>query len=159
MSFLKKQKKGLSPLIAAVLLIVFTIGIATIIMSWINAYTKDTTYQASQNTQDVIDCASTNVDIDSVYILSANSVKVIARNSGLKPMLIKEAYMWDTNGTRCILNGTTSLIDKSISFELINASCSISFTSGCLEFDKVTVSNTCGMTARFTDISKLNCNI
>ncbi|MCK5062702.1 MAG: hypothetical protein KAR23_02130, partial [Candidatus Aenigmarchaeota archaeon] len=86
MVFLKRKKKGLSPLIAAVLLIVFTIGIATIIMSWINTYTKDTTSEASQNTQDLIDCASTNMDIQDVYILAPTSVKVIARNTGMKPI-------------------------------------------------------------------------
>lgn len=160
MVFLKRKKKGLSPLIAAVLLIVFTIGIATIIMSWINTYTKDTTSEASQNTQDLIDCASTNMDIQDVYILAPTSVKVIARNTGMKPIIIKEGHIWDTNGTSCMLNFTASLVDEGISFNLINTTCPITFTAGCPEFQKVTISTTCsGVTSRFEDISKLNCNI
>ncbi len=160
MVFLKRKKKGLSPLIAAVLLIVFTIGIATIIMSWINTYTKDTTSEASKNTQDLIDCTSTNVNILDVYILAPTSVKVIARNTGMKPIMVKECYVWDTNGTRCMLNFTASMVDEGISFDLINTTCPITFTAGCPEFQKVTISTTCsGVTSRFEDISKLNCNI
>ncbi len=160
MAHFKRQKKGISPLIAAVLLIVFTIGISTIIMSWINTYTKDTTSEASRNTQDLLDCASTNVNILDVYILGPTSVKVIARNTGMKPIMIKEGYVWDTNGTRCILNFTTSMIDGGISFDLINTTCSITFNAGCPEFQKATISTTCsGVTSKFEDISKLNCNI
>ena len=157
---LKRQKKGISPLIAAVLLIVFTIGIATIIMSWINAYTKDTTSDATKNTEDLIDCAGTNVNILDVYILTPTSVKVIARNTGMKPIMVKEGYVLDTNGTLCMLNFTSSMIDGGMSFDLINTTCPITFTAGCLEFQKATISTTCsGVVSRFEDISKLNCNI
>ncbi|MEA2003393.1 MAG: hypothetical protein U9O53_00345, partial [archaeon] len=123
MAYFSAQKKGLSPLIAVVLLVVFTIGIATIIMSWMNSYTKDTTYQATQDSAGVIGCAGVNVEIDEVYILSDNTIKVIARNTGLKPLIFKEGYVWDTNGTRCILNVTASTVEKGVSFELINDSC------------------------------------
>ncbi|NOQ55371.1 MAG: hypothetical protein GQ477_01050 [Nanohaloarchaea archaeon] len=155
----KSKKKGLSPLIATVLLVVFTIGIATIIISWMNIYTKDATLDANQDTQTMLDCTNTNIDIDKVYILSENSVKVIARNTGHKPLILKEAFVWDTNGTRCILNITDSTLDESESIELTNDSCQITFTAGCPEFDMATVSTTCSISSKVEELSDVVCNV
>ncbi len=159
MKYSQNSKKGLSPLVGAVLLIVFTIGIGAIIMSWVNTYTKETTYDASRGSKEVLDCASTNIKIEDIYINSANSVKLILRNTGLKPIQIKEAIVWDVNGTKCLLNFSSSLLDVSAMAELTNNSCPITFTPGCNEFKTATVTTTCSVTSRFEDVSKLTCNI
>ncbi|MBW6462349.1 MAG: hypothetical protein K0B07_04855 [DPANN group archaeon] len=153
------KKKGLSPLIATILLIVFTIGIATIIISWMNTYTKDATLDANTNTQSMLDCTNTNIDIDKVYILSENSVKVIARNTGHKTLMLKEAFVWDVNGTRCNLNITEEILGKSESIELVNDSCLTTFTTGCPEFGMATVSTTCSMTSKVVELSNIVCNV
>ena len=57
------MKKGVSPLIAVVLLIVFTVAVSTMIMSWMNTYTKDTTTSATTNTNTVIDCSKQVIKI------------------------------------------------------------------------------------------------
>ncbi|MCK5594241.1 MAG: hypothetical protein KAI18_03295 [Candidatus Aenigmarchaeota archaeon] len=157
--FKQSKKKGLSPLIATVLLVVFTIGIATIIISWMNTYTKDATLDANADTQSMLDCTNTNIDIDKVYILSENSVKVIARNTGHKPLILKEAFIWDVNGTRCNLNITEETLAESESIELVNDSCLTTFTADCPEFDMATVSTTCSMTSKVEEISNIVCNV
>ncbi len=157
--FKQSKKKGLSPLIATVLLVVFTIGIATIIISWMNTYTKDATADANQDTRTMLDCTNTNIDIDNVYILSENSVKVIARNTGHKPLILKEAFVWDVNGTRCNLNITDGLLAESESIELMNDSCTTTFTSGCPEFGMATVSTTCSISSKVETLSSIVCNV
>ena len=64
-------KKGVSPLIAIVLLIVFTVAISTLIVAWMYDYTKKTTDAASSGTtgrQGVVSCAGQIIDISNVYI-------------------------------------------------------------------------------------------
>ncbi len=161
------RRKGVSPLIAAVLLIVFTIGVATIVMSWVNEYTKDTTEKASENTDQMMDCANTNIDIKDVYINymgTDTTVKLIAANTGLSDLKVKEAYVMDTNGTRCFmdLTGSDTMDDtvfaKGNSFELINESCGLSFSTGCDGFDKAVVATTCGVSSSFEDAESVVCN-
>ena len=159
MVFLNEKKKGLSPLIASVLLIVFTIGISAIIITWMNTYTKEMTYDANKDTSTIVDCTNTNIDIDGTYIITSDDVKTIARNTGHKIIYLKEAYIWDINGTNCNLNITNSELGVAESIQLINDSCDIDFTTGCSEFGKITVSTTCGVTATVDDLSQIVCNV
>ncbi|MCK4550468.1 MAG: DUF2341 domain-containing protein, partial [Candidatus Aenigmarchaeota archaeon] len=64
-------KKAVSPLIAVVLLIVFTVAVGTLIASWLYEYTKSTTDAASSGTtgpKGITYCANSIVDISNVNI-------------------------------------------------------------------------------------------
>ncbi len=65
------HKKGVSPLIAIILLIVFTVAISTLIVSWMYDYTKKTTDVASSGTtgrQGVVSCANQIISISDVSL-------------------------------------------------------------------------------------------
>ena len=61
-------KKAVSPLIAIVLLIVFTVAISTLIIAWMTEYTKTTTEAASSGTSGVVSCATQTISISDVSI-------------------------------------------------------------------------------------------
>ncbi len=65
------HKKAVSPLIAIVLLIVFTVAVGTLIASWMYDYTKSTTDAASSGTTGtggVVSCANQVLGISDVSI-------------------------------------------------------------------------------------------
>ena len=66
------HKKGISPLIAIVLLIVFTVAISTLIVAWMYDYTKKTTDAASSGTtgrQGVVSCSNQIISISDVSLI------------------------------------------------------------------------------------------
>ena len=61
---IRKNKKGISPLIATVLIIAFTIAVAVIIMSWGTRFVRETTETTSEKTEEELACAtSLNFDV------------------------------------------------------------------------------------------------
>ena len=66
------MKKAISPLIAVILLVVFSVAVSTAILSWLTDYTKTTTEAASSGiigTGGVVDCANQLISIDTVSIV------------------------------------------------------------------------------------------
>jgi flagellin-like protein len=58
--------KGISPLIATILLIAFTVAVGGIVSLWITGYSKTQTTQISQTSQDQIQCYNSVLSIKSV---------------------------------------------------------------------------------------------
>lgn len=75
--------KGISPLLASVLLIAVTVAIATLVMGWVSTITRTSQVTVSNRTTEAVNCASAAVVIDDVYISTgARTASVIVRNSG-----------------------------------------------------------------------------
>jgi len=142
--------KGVSPLVASVLLIAFTVAIATIIMGWMGTFTRETTSTISNRTTEAVDCASASINIDDVYISGSGSssatARAIVRNTGFADNLVlKNAQLYNTTGYN--FTNTSELdqdFDKgeilTISFGGTGLGTGISNTA----FSRVTVSTTCG---------------
>ena len=108
-------RKGVSPLIAVVLLIVFTVAVSTMIMSWMNTYTKDTTTSASSNTDTVIACSQQTVSIPQttgvIYNATTGLVTVNVENNGQSTTTIKKVIAYDVDGDTCILTPDTTELE------------------------------------------------
>ena len=93
--------KGISPLLAAVLLIAVTVAIATLVMGWISTITRTTQVTVSNRTSIAVDCASSAIVIDDVYInTGAFTGTVIVRNSGqADDLTITFANLYNATGT------------------------------------------------------------
>ena len=66
------MKKAVSPLIAVILLIVFTVAVSTAILGWLTDYTKITTKAASSGTTGtggVVNCANQIISISDVSVI------------------------------------------------------------------------------------------
>lgn len=140
-----KKTKGISPLIAAVLLIAFTVAIATLIMGWFSAFTRSTTATVSNSTTQAVNCADARVSIRDVYLQSAGGsgdVNVIVENTGGSSVSLTGLEVVNTTGNGFSAGFTTvGSFNKSqiLTFKITGttfASCPGSFskaivTTGC----------------------------
>jgi len=72
------MRKGISPLIATVLLIAMTLAVATIIGSWFTGITKTQTEMLEENTKKQINCTGALLSISDVICSSTNQQLTIA---------------------------------------------------------------------------------
>lgn len=141
------RKKGVSPLVASVLLISFAVTIGILVMGWLSGLTKTTTNTVSTSTGTAVGCSSASISIDDVYIVgngTNSNVTVIIKNTGYKDgMHIISAVLLTNTGA----NFSTSIppmplteFDKgdlvNIRFENTSVSCST--------FSKIIVTTNCG---------------
>jgi len=139
---MKKSKKGISPLIASVLLIAFTVAIATLIMGWFSTITRSTTTTVGNKTSESVACSSAQISIEDIYIrqsLFAN-VTVIVKNTGYATIGINSLQNTTGQNFSTGFIAATSLPPGSIvTYNLTN----VSMTT-CAVFSKVIVTSTCG---------------
>jgi flagellin-like protein len=141
--------KGISPLIAAVLLIAFTVAIATIVFSFLSTTVRQTTASTSNKTTEALDCSAASVNIEDVYISgssAAATVRVIVKNTGFtNDLSIISAQLYNDTG----VNFTTPDIPltdfdrgeiATLTFTNVNLS-----GGGCpTAFSQVIVATSCG---------------
>lgn len=66
-------RKGVSPLIAAVLLIGFTMAVAGIITAWVTTFTEEQTSTLGNQSEQLVGCSYAGMDVQDVTFDSANS--------------------------------------------------------------------------------------
>lgn len=143
--------KGISPLLASVLLIAVTVAIATLVMGWISTITRTTQTTVSNRTVEAVNCASASIVIDDVYISTAAATgTVIVRNAGQADSLqIAFAPLYNTTGTS--VNPAQILPISNFNRGQIQT---LTYTStgisSCAAFSKAIVSTNCaGVSATF----------
>ncbi len=107
------SQKGVSALIASVLLIAFTVSVAMIIMGWFSSFVRTTTENVSGVTQGAIGCSSGIVDIDRIYITNTSGsnygkATIIVKNTGQIALTVN-AMIVAVNGTVCNTNTGVSI--------------------------------------------------
>ena len=139
--------KGISPLIAAVLLIAFTVAIATLIMGWFSTFTRTTTTSVSNKTSEAIACSNAQISIEDVYITAGNiatgSARIVVKNTGFTTLAINGAQVINTTGQNFStgFSGVSSLTAGSIqTLSLTN----VSVPTCPSTFSKVIVTTNCG---------------
>ncbi len=82
------NKKGISPLIATVLILGFTVALAAVIMTWGTSFTKDM-QKTTKETADIQVVCATDVDFDikSVCYNEPNSYKILIQNDGTENII------------------------------------------------------------------------
>ncbi len=91
-----KNKKGVSPLIAAVLLIAFTMAIAAILTAWVTSFTTEQKEQ-SEEFSEQISCSGQSFRTDSdftVYYPADGVFQVRIKNTGNRGLYIDEYRVW-----------------------------------------------------------------
>jgi flagellin-like protein len=116
---LNNKRKGISPLIAAVLLIVFVIGLGTVILAWLNTYAKDTTVDTTEKTDVIISCSGAIVEIQSLYLLNGTAaneqdIKMVVSNRGTPTIFLREASLYNRTGDVCNLDIPTEYIENGV---------------------------------------------
>ncbi len=81
------KRNGISPLIAAVLLIAFTMAVAAILTAWVTTFTQETTTEVGDKGQEQIECSFAGLSIyDAVYTSSDDSLTVAIANTGTRDL-------------------------------------------------------------------------
>lgn len=75
--------KGISPLIATVLLIAFTVGIAGILSTWLTGFTQQSTQQVSQQSNTEVACSYGGISLSGLtYGSSSSTIAGNIENTG-----------------------------------------------------------------------------
>ena len=102
------SRKALYPMIASVLLILFVTGIGTILLSWLNSYTKDMTSETDRDSETMMSCSGAVIDISRLYILNGTSpnqtFKIVLNNIGQVSLDVKEILLMNNTGDTCSFN-------------------------------------------------------
>ena len=136
------NQKGISPLIATVLLIAFTVAIATIIMGWLQGTTLDTTGTVSTKTETMVGCSDASIRIEHVYVdNSTQNVSIVVLNTGYKNFTTVTGVLYATNGSYCTGSLDSLTVGATSSVLLNNSDCPDLNSSS---FSKAIVNTECG---------------
>ncbi len=72
--------KGISPLVATVLLIAFTVGIGGIISIWISGFTQTSSKIVSKEGENQLICSNGAIDVSNLKYFSSNMSGIIKNN-------------------------------------------------------------------------------
>lgn len=93
------MRKAVSPLVASVLLIAFTMAIAAVLTAWISSFTT-TQKQQTEAFEEKIKCAYANFVADRGYLfydVDAGLMKVRLKNSGTRDVKFSGYDIWTTD--------------------------------------------------------------
>jgi flagellin-like protein len=137
--------KGISPLIAAVMLMAFTVAIATLIMGWYSSTARSTTSSITNHTTAAVGCADARLSIQEVFIKANESayVTVVIQNTGFGPINIEDVQIFNRTG-----HNTSTGFEKVLNFQkgqIANIKIENASITNCpADFSKVVATSNCG---------------
>jgi flagellin-like protein len=136
--------KGVSPLVASVLLLAIVVSISVIIGGWTSTLTKDTTSTVSNRTSEAVQCSAADITIESVYITNGTSgtARAQVRNQGFLNITLTSAQLINRTGHNASTTTTLGTLAKG---EIMQISFSGVGVPSCpSDFSKLIVTSTCG---------------
>jgi flagellin-like protein len=112
--------KGISPLIASVLLIAFTLGVAAVIGTWLASVSKTGTETVGGEFSRGVNCSGVILDIADAICHHTTNVTIMLHNLGSIPLTNPSFYMKTTNQTPCVSNQTDTIAGGDIKRYEIN---------------------------------------
>ena len=106
------MRKGLSPLIASVLLVAFTMAVAAIIVVWITGFTQQQTANIGTRGERQVLCGYSvlSVDKDDVNVVGSNMNVTVTYSGGTETLNITGFTVRDVNGVTYV-NATVPNVD------------------------------------------------
>ncbi len=151
------KRKGLSPLIAAVLLIVFTVAIASMVMTWLRDYTTGATENVDATSQDIMQCAKESLQVTNVYlsidVTGDEMIRATVKNTGTVNINLSSAHIYNRTGDFCTL-GVLNTMSPGGVINLQNLSGCDLFTD-LANFSRVEVTTYCGTSSDFDSVNDI----
>lgn len=95
--------KGVSPLLASVLLVAGTVAIATLVIGWLSQTVKSTQATVTNRTAEGVDCNAASLVVDDLYVSGTGvttTARAIVRNSGqMDGLTLSAAQIYNTSGS------------------------------------------------------------
>ncbi|MCK5039435.1 MAG: hypothetical protein KAR87_00515 [Candidatus Aenigmarchaeota archaeon] len=110
------HKKAISPLIASVILIVFTMSIAALLTTWVQSITANQK-ESVDDSQDKINCFRSNMEIDNDFtkvdsLTNPTIFSARLKNTGQEDISIKYYRVWDNTTEPIMWKITDSNVNK-----------------------------------------------
>ncbi|MBI2578156.1 MAG: type IV pilin [Candidatus Aenigmarchaeota archaeon] len=135
--------KGVSPLIATVLLIAVAVLLASTISTWVTGLTKDQSVTLTNRSTEITECAGKNMRIEDVYLdFTANISRVNVRNTGQVDETIVSAFLLNQQGVNTTLNSTLPVTLKKGEMKTIQFFINGTITA-CANFSQARISTLC----------------
>ena len=139
------NQKGISPLIASVLLIAFTVALGTLVMGWLSGTVGSTTETVGSKITTAVGCSDAAIEIVHVYVNSTISKNafIVVKNAGFynfTTSITGKIYL--NNGSSCSTIALTSLTAGEVKLLNVTASDCPAFTTST--FDRAVVNTECG---------------
>ncbi|MBI4014678.1 MAG: hypothetical protein HY365_01855 [Candidatus Aenigmarchaeota archaeon] len=143
-----RKMKGISPLLASILLIAITVAVASMASGWFTSTIRASTASTTNRTTTALDCSGASIAIDNLFITGTtgfgSAAKAIVRNNGqVDGLTILSAQLYNTTGA----NFTAS----SMPITSVNAGTIITLSipqtnfSACpASFSRLVVTTNCG---------------
>jgi len=115
--------RGISPLVAVVLLIAFVVSLTALVSGWLTSYIRGMTSNISETSSRMVGCSGASIEIEHIYIDSAaGTAKMLIENTGSVDLVVKGIIV-DVNGNSCS-NQTGISVTKGSIVELYFENCS-----------------------------------
>lgn len=139
--------KGISPLIAAVLLIAFTVAIATLVAGWFSTLTRTTTSTVTNTTRLAVDCSQASINIREVFVKASSGsaiVRALVENNGyMDDMNITSAFAYNNTG-HATAGAGIPITDFDRGENIVINFTSMTIATCPTNFDRVVVTTDCG---------------
>lgn len=112
------MRKGISPLIASVLLLAVTLSVASIFSGWGPQLIRDVTQRTGNQTTQTMNCNQAGVSIESAKYYAGENTTVVVRNTGNSELQNLQVSAWRNN----LPMNKTSLSLGSGNFTSVNVS-------------------------------------
>lgn len=114
----KPDKKGISPLIASVLLIAFTLSIGAFMSTWLQDVTKKQTKETVDNSKPECQFASLNIQ-NVTFTNSTTKLRIDVENTGTKSVAINSIRLIYSDDKNAETNFTRTTINAGDSYTLV----------------------------------------
>ena len=148
--------KGISPLIASVMMVAFTVVLVMVISGWYSTLTRTTTSNITAQTGRSIDCSVAGITIENVYLdTTANTTTAVVRNSGLVDNLtLTGGIVLNTTGSNCTYSSGLTTLNKGDVASVVFNECPI---ASCSVFSKAMILTDCGSVSSTWTATPTNC--
>ncbi len=142
MMSMESYHKGVSGVVAAVLLIAIALILVVSVSSWLTVLTQGSTSDITNSTTEFVKCTASGIVIEDVYMdFGSNLSRVTVRNTGKNTENIVSAQLLNTNGQAASLNSSLpNLTTGDIKTIIFNINGTM---TACANFSQVRVASSC----------------
>ena len=135
------MRKGISPLIAAVILIAFVVAVAGIASTFFSGFTKQQQVQVQEKGESTVECALAvvSIDPDTVSNTSVTNVRFVLENTGTVDLTGLKVVTFNATATVTDSTPTPTTISKS---DIVTMSADSIVLDGIVGLTKIRVTTT-----------------
>ncbi|MDI6720997.1 MAG: hypothetical protein QMD85_01310 [Candidatus Aenigmarchaeota archaeon] len=138
--------KGISPLVASVLLLAIVVSIAVVVGSWVSGMAKDTTATVGNRTAESVSCSASDIIVEALYVHAGNEAtgysRAVIRNQGFQALTLTSAQLINRTGFNVTTSSTLGIIAKGEAQVIVFPNTSVSVCP--TDYSRLILTSNCG---------------